>query len=232
MPRSSADAGWRVERCGDLGRSCWRSRPSACASAASPAADRATFERDVVPLAHPARAATPGPATARPGARTGSSSRCSGSTPTSTTRPSPGRPGGAGSSPPRPSRACCSSRPRRRSRTAAAGSSRPGSPSYQTLLGWIADGMPRTPADAPRLVRIAVEPAERTLAPGEGFALRVTATYSDGSTRDVTAPGRVPVDRPDPGRGRPRGPGQGRADPRRGHRLGPVPGDVRQLPAS
>ena len=62
-----------------------------------------------------------------------------------------------------------------------------GSPNYQALLGWIADGMPRTPADAPRLVKIAVEPPERTLAPGEGFALRVSAAYSDGSTRDVTA---------------------------------------------
>ena len=62
-----------------------------------------------------------------------------------------------------------------------------GSPYYQALLGWVADGMPRTPADAPKLVKIAVEPGERTLAPGEGFTLRVTAAYSDGSTRDVTA---------------------------------------------
>ena len=62
-----------------------------------------------------------------------------------------------------------------------------GSPSYQALLGWIADGMPRTPPDAPKLVEIAVEPSERTLAPGEGFALRVTAAYSDGSRRDVTS---------------------------------------------
>src|SRR6185437_343673 len=53
--------------------------------------------------------------------------------------------------------------------------------------GWIADGMPRTPPDAPKLVKIAVEPNERTLTPGEGFALRVSAAYSDGSTRDVTA---------------------------------------------
>ena len=63
----------------------------------------------------------------------------------------------------------------------------PGSSSYLTLLNWIKTGMPRTPADSPKLVKIAVEPAERTLRPGEGFPLKVTATDSDGSTRDVTA---------------------------------------------
>ena len=47
--------------------------------------------------------------------------------------------------------------------------------------------MPRTPPEAPKLARIAVEPTERTLAAGEGFPLRVLATDSDGSTRDVTA---------------------------------------------
>ena len=62
-----------------------------------------------------------------------------------------------------------------------------GSPYYRALLGWIADGMPRTPPEAPRLVKIAVEPIERTLTPGEGFTLQVSAAYSDGSTRDVTA---------------------------------------------
>jgi hypothetical protein len=62
-----------------------------------------------------------------------------------------------------------------------------GSAYYQALLGWIADGMPRSPVDAPRLVKIVVEPSERTLSLGEGFSLRVTARYSDGSNRDVTA---------------------------------------------
>jgi len=61
-----------------------------------------------------------------------------------------------------------------------------GSPFYRTLLGWIAGGMPRTPPGSPRLVRLAVEPAERTVVPGESFSLRVRATYSDGSGRDVT----------------------------------------------
>jgi hypothetical protein len=62
----------------------------------------------------------------------------------------------------------------------------PGSKSYETVLRWIADGMPRTPADAPRVVRIAVEPTERTLKPSESFALRVTAHLSDGSAEEVT----------------------------------------------
>ncbi len=63
---------------------------------------------------------------------------------------------------------------------------RPGTPSYETIRLWIAAGMPRTPADAPRLERVAVEPAERTLRPGESFPLRVTAHFSDGSDEDVT----------------------------------------------
>ncbi len=61
-----------------------------------------------------------------------------------------------------------------------------GSPFYQALLGWITDGLPRTPSDAPKLVRMSVEPVERTLTPGESFSLRVSALYSDGSARDVT----------------------------------------------
>ena len=41
----------------------------------------------------------------------------------------------------------------------------PGSRAYETVLRWIAAGMPRTPPDAPKLKRIAVEPTERTLKP-------------------------------------------------------------------
>ncbi|MHB1556177.1 MAG: DUF1549 domain-containing protein [Isosphaeraceae bacterium] len=62
----------------------------------------------------------------------------------------------------------------------------PGSSGYRTVLDWIAGGMPHTPADAPRVDRIAVEPTERTLKPGESFPLRVKAHYTDGSTEDVT----------------------------------------------
>ncbi len=62
----------------------------------------------------------------------------------------------------------------------------PGSSGYRTVLDWIIGGMPSTPADAPRVERIAVEPTERTLKPGESFPLRVKAHYTDGSTEDVT----------------------------------------------
>jgi hypothetical protein len=61
-----------------------------------------------------------------------------------------------------------------------------GSPFYETLRLWIAAGMPRTPADAPRLERVAVEPTERTLKRDESFQMRVTAHFSDGSAEDVT----------------------------------------------
>jgi hypothetical protein len=63
----------------------------------------------------------------------------------------------------------------------------PDSPHYAVVQQWIKSGMPRTPADVPRLARISVEPAERILAPAGEQALKVTGHYSDGSTRDVTA---------------------------------------------
>jgi hypothetical protein len=63
---------------------------------------------------------------------------------------------------------------------------RPGEGKYETLLRWISAGAPRTPADAPVLEKIRVEPAERILAQGAEQQLIVTAHYSDGRTRDVT----------------------------------------------
>src|SRR5581483_2015855 len=59
-------------------------------------------------------------------------------------------------------------------------------PNYDLLRRWIAAGMPRTPAEAPALQRIAVEPAERLMANGAEQQLAVTAHYADGSARDVT----------------------------------------------
>lgn len=61
-----------------------------------------------------------------------------------------------------------------------------GSPYYELLLAWIADGAPRTPSDAPQLVRVVVEPDSQSLVPQESVPLRVLADYSDGSQRDVT----------------------------------------------
>ncbi len=47
--------------------------------------------------------------------------------------------------------------------------------------------MPRRVDEEPTLVRIAVSPTELSLAPHEEAQLKVTAFYSDDSTRDVTA---------------------------------------------
>jgi hypothetical protein len=59
-------------------------------------------------------------------------------------------------------------------------------PAFEVLRRWVAAGCPRTPADAPKLERISVEPAERQLAFRQQQQLRVTAYYSDGSHEDVT----------------------------------------------
>lgn len=61
-----------------------------------------------------------------------------------------------------------------------------GSPHYKLLLAWLRAGAPRTPTDAPKIVRVVVEPVNRSLAPKERFQLKVIAEYSDGSRRDVT----------------------------------------------
>lgn len=60
------------------------------------------------------------------------------------------------------------------------------SPHYELLRAWIHAGAPRTPADAPKIVRVVAEPAARSLAPKESFPLKVIAEYSDGVRRDVT----------------------------------------------
>jgi hypothetical protein len=63
----------------------------------------------------------------------------------------------------------------------------PDGPYFDLLLRWIAEGMPRArPGDA-TLRDLAVTPSERTMAYNDEQQLAVTATYSDGSTRDVTA---------------------------------------------
>ena len=57
---------------------------------------------------------------------------------------------------------------------------------YRMIAKWIATGLPRTPADAPKLERITINPAEKLMKPGTRQALTVTAHYSDGSSEDVT----------------------------------------------
>ncbi len=62
----------------------------------------------------------------------------------------------------------------------------PGSPFHSLMTRWVAAGTPRTPADAPKVQRIAVEPAHRLLGLREAQQLLVTAHYADGTSEDVT----------------------------------------------
>jgi hypothetical protein len=59
-------------------------------------------------------------------------------------------------------------------------------PDYRTVRDWIAAGAPRTPADAPKLMKVTLSPASKVMAFRETQKLTVTAHYSDGSTADVT----------------------------------------------
>ncbi|MFM8401829.1 MAG: DUF1549 domain-containing protein, partial [Pirellula sp.] len=63
----------------------------------------------------------------------------------------------------------------------------PDSPDYQTLFQWIQSGFPRTSESDPVLTRVSILPEPKPLAPGEELNLKVSATYSDGSVRDVTS---------------------------------------------
>jgi hypothetical protein len=65
-----------------------------------------------------------------------------------------------------------------------------GSAEYETLRAWIAAGMPRGEPDAPRVVAVRVEPAERVMAMQGEQQLRVVARYGDGREVDVTAHAR------------------------------------------
>ncbi|HEY8503736.1 MAG TPA: S-layer protein, partial [Gemmataceae bacterium] len=62
----------------------------------------------------------------------------------------------------------------------------PGDGMYEVLLEWVRQGVPRTTPNAPALRRVTVEPTEVLLAYHAEQPLKVTAHYSDGSTRDVT----------------------------------------------
>jgi hypothetical protein len=61
------------------------------------------------------------------------------------------------------------------------------SPEYALLRRWIADGLRPDPDDAPRLTRLEATPRQQVLVePADRVRLAVRATFSDGSTRDVT----------------------------------------------
>ena len=57
---------------------------------------------------------------------------------------------------------------------------------YRTILAWIQQGAPFDGPSVPRLKNIRVEPREFELQPGGSRQLKVLATFSDGSTREVT----------------------------------------------
>lgn len=58
---------------------------------------------------------------------------------------------------------------------------------YKVLRDWIAAGAKRDSANAPKAVKLEVTPLERILiAPAKSFNIKATATFSDGTKRDVT----------------------------------------------
>lgn len=64
----------------------------------------------------------------------------------------------------------------------------PDDPAYRVLERWIRGGAPATPKKTPTLDRVVLAPGELVFArAGESHQMLVTARYSDGTQRDVTA---------------------------------------------
>jgi len=63
----------------------------------------------------------------------------------------------------------------------------PGGDDYRTLRRWIENGLARRIPDSPALERLELWPPARSMRPEQEQQLVVTAHYSDGSQRDVTA---------------------------------------------
>lgn len=61
------------------------------------------------------------------------------------------------------------------------------SAAYRMLRDWIAAGAPADDAAPARLRTLRVEPSEHVAQPGAAFPLRVTATFADDQSEDVTA---------------------------------------------
>jgi hypothetical protein len=62
----------------------------------------------------------------------------------------------------------------------------PGSPEYDLIRLWLEQGAPGPASDDPTVASIRVFPDQRLLEPGGEQSLVVVATWTDGSTRDVT----------------------------------------------
>lgn len=57
---------------------------------------------------------------------------------------------------------------------------------YELIRRWIEAGAPRTPADAPKLVGVRLQPSALNLSVGQASNVRVLAEYTGGQVRDVT----------------------------------------------
>ena len=57
---------------------------------------------------------------------------------------------------------------------------------YEMLHKWVAKGVPLDDLSKSRVVKLKVTPAANTLKPGSSVELRIDATFTDGSTEDVT----------------------------------------------
>jgi len=62
----------------------------------------------------------------------------------------------------------------------------PGSREYELLLAWIKSGFPGPSPDEPKVNKLELTPTSKVLKPGEEVQLVATATFADGSKRDVT----------------------------------------------
>lgn len=65
-----------------------------------------------------------------------------------------------------------------------------GSDPYNVIRSWIVAGAPASAPGAATVVKLELQPAERTFKPGETQQLAARAIYSDGTTRDVTKQAR------------------------------------------
>ncbi|MBY0514592.1 MAG: DUF1549 domain-containing protein [Gemmataceae bacterium] len=61
-----------------------------------------------------------------------------------------------------------------------------GSREYTLLLNWVRAGFPGPDKTDPKVSRLELAPADRVLKPGDEVQLVATATFSDGSKKDVT----------------------------------------------
>jgi len=69
---------------------------------------------------------------------------------------------------------------------------------YKTIFNWIAQGVPFGDPAKDKVATLAVEPTDIAMAkPGEKLALKVTATYPDGTTREVTREATIESNTPD-----------------------------------